>query len=323
MLTAVVFDRHEVETVRDWRSRLGKLRASSLLWIDIDDPSAMAAAELRDALALTPESEGRLESPTGESFFKDFGSYMHLTTLAPRAKDGPEATDISTIECLVGENWIVTAHDQPAEVLEEFAKLAGGSGDVGALDGPTFLATLLEWVLHEYAVAFETIETQLEAFDVRAMKSTQMSAEDGIARLVDLRSDIGSLHRSLMTHRRPLAALGHAELGALSSEESAERFTGLLVQFESTVNAARDARESVVGSFDVLLARTGQRTNEIVKVLTLTSVILLPGTAIAGIMGMNFNVGLFTHPALFWVVVGAVGLIAAMTLSVAKLRHWL
>ncbi len=208
-------------------------------------------------------------------------------------------------------------------MLEEFAQLAGGSGDVGALDGPTFLATLLEWVLYEYLRAFETIEKQLETFDVRAMKSTEMSAEDGIAHLVELRSDIGSLRRSLMTHRHPLASLSHADLGALSSEESAERFTSLLAQFETTINAARDARESVVGSFDVLLARTGQRTNEIVKVLTLTSVVLLPGTAIAGIMGMNFKVGLFTHPDLFWVVVGFVGLIAVTTLMVAKLRHWL
>ena len=38
---------------------------------------------------------------------------------------------------------------------------------------------------------------------------------------------------------------------------------------------ARDARDAIVGSFDVLIARTGHRTNDIMKVLTLTSVILL------------------------------------------------
>ena len=56
---------------------------------------------------------------------------------------------------------------------------------------------------------------------------------------------------------------------------------------------ARDAREAIVGSFDVLIARGGHRMNEIMKVLTLTSVILLPGALIAGVMGMNFKVGLF------------------------------
>lgn len=124
-----------------------------------------------------------------------------------------------------------------------------------------------------------------------------------------------------MTHGRSLASLVHPELEALSSEESAERFAGVVVLFENTVNAARDVREGVVGSFDVLLARTGQRTNEIMKVLTLTSVVLLPATAVAGIMGMNFKVGLFGHAGHFWVVV--VAAIAAGTLVVARLRAWL
>ena len=52
-----------------------------------------------------------------------------------------------------------------------------------------------------------------------------------------------------------------AELEALSNQESADRFDGLLAQLDTTLVAARDARESVVGSFDVLLARTGQRTS--------------------------------------------------------------
>ena len=47
------------------------------------------------------------------------------------------------------------------------------------------------------------------------------------------------------------------------------------LRFESTVQEARDVRESIVGSFEVLIARTCHRTNHIMKVLTLTSVILL------------------------------------------------
>ena len=72
------------------------------------------------------------------------------------------------------------------------------------------------------------------------------------------------------------------------------------------MQTARDARASVVSSFDVLIARTGHTTNEIMKVLTLASVILLPGTLVAGVLGMNFKVPLFTHPELFWVVVALI-----------------
>ena len=59
------------------------------------------------------------------------------------------------------------------------------------------------------------------------------------------------------------------------------------------------------------------------KVLTLASVILLPGTLLAGVLGMNFKVGLFTHPELFWVVIALMVAVALVTLTVAKLRRWI
>ena len=57
------------------------------------------------------------------------------------------------------------------------------------------------------------------------------------------------------------------------------------------------------------------------KVLTLTSVILLPGALLAGVMGMNFKVGLFDHAGLFWVVLAVIVGVAPLTLAVAKLRR--
>jgi Mg2+ and Co2+ transporter CorA len=58
-------------------------------------------------------------------------------------------------------------------------------------------------------------------------------------------------------------------------------------------------------------------------VLTLTSVILLPGALLAGIMGMNFKVGLFDQAAVFWVVVGVIVAIAPLTVGIAKGRRWI
>ncbi len=83
------------------------------------------------------------------------------------------------------------------------------------------------------------------------------------------------------------------------------------------------SRESIFGSFDVLIARTGHRTNEIMKVLTIASVVLLPGALVAGVMGMNFKVGLFDHPVVFWFVVAGIAAVGVATLAVAKLRGWL
>ena len=89
------------------------------------------------------------------------------------------------------------------------------------------------------------------------------------------------------------------------------------------VDAAREAKDSTRGSFDLLVARIGQRTNDIMKLLTLATVILLPATVLAGIMGMNFQVGLFDLVWMFWAVIAAMLGIAVLVLSVARSRRWI
>ena len=61
------------------------------------------------------------------------------------------------------------------------------------------------------------------------------------------------------------------------------------------------------------------------KVLTLASILLLPGALIAGVAGMNVNLGgqVFAHSPLFWSVLAAIVVIALTTLGLARLRRWI
>ncbi len=60
------------------------------------------------------------------------------------------------------------------------------------------------------------------------------------------------------------------------------------------------------------------------KILTLASILLLPGALIAGVMGMNvnFSAATFAHSPLFWAVLAAIVSLAAATLSFARSRRW-
>ena len=59
------------------------------------------------------------------------------------------------------------------------------------------------------------------------------------------------------------------------------------------------------------MTRTAQRTNDVMKVLALATVLLLPGSMIAGLLGMNVIVPLDKDsPMSFWVVVGGVTVLA-------------
>jgi len=61
------------------------------------------------------------------------------------------------------------------------------------------------------------------------------------------------------------------------------------------------------------------------KVLTLASILLLPGALLAGVAGMNVNFGTqtFVNSFLFWIVVTAIIVIALATLTFARLRRWI
>jgi len=309
----------EVRKLDSLDDRPSRLRSEMLLWVDLRGFSEEASRPVVETFKLDEESALRLANGDGGPFFRDGGDYVHVTAYAP---EGEARDELMEIECVVGERWIVTAHEDSISALESFAGHVSGSGRTGDLDGPAFLATLLEWVLGEYVIAFERIEQELEEFDTRAMRA-ETKPENEIEYLVGLRVRVGRLRRALLAHRAPLLALTHPELEALGDKRSAERFERLIDRFEVTLQMARDVRESIVSSFDVLIARTGHRTNEIVKVLTLASVIFLPGALLAGVLGMNFQVGLFEHPAVFWVAIGLMAAIAVGTIATAKLRDWI
>ena len=320
MTDAILFDRDKVQRLADVSDRPRRLSGSKLLWVDVDREAEDSANRVAEAFGLDRNTRDCLASSRERATFCDHGRYIHVTTYAPH--EGEEG-ELIALECVVGENWVATAHDEPIPVLEEFAERVSGSGDTGSLDGPGFLAALLEWVLGSYSAAFERIEQRLEEFDIEAMRGEAGHEEKDIERLIEMRQQVGNLRRALAAHRSALVALTHPELEALGDHDSGEQFQSLLQRFESTVQEARDAREAIVGSFDVLIARGGHRTNEIMKVLTLTSVILLPGALIAGVMGMNFKVGLFDEAVLFWVVVALIASIAPITIGLAKRWDWI
>jgi magnesium transporter len=321
VLTVFLFDERESEQVEDWRAALEGLADDQLLWLALRDPTEDEVAALQEALEFADENSQRLLEQPSRASLADAGERMHVTLYAARLEKGEPV--LAPLECVLGRNWVVTAHHGKVDVLEEFRERAEGGGEAGALDAPSFVAAILEWVVAGYFRAFEAVESELEELDARVMSSTPTDVSDDLARLVELRRSIGTLRRALAPHREVVVALAHPELDALSTEDSAEKFAALDSRLTQALEAARESKESTFGSFDLLVARIGQRTNDIMKVLTLVTVVLLPATVLAGIMGMNFQVGLFDMAWMFWTVIAAMFGIAVLVLSVARSRRWI
>jgi Mg2+ and Co2+ transporter CorA len=105
--------------------------------------------------------------------------------------------------------------------------------------------------------------------------------------------------------------------------KGADEYKRLEDRLQQAIESVDAVREMIVGSFDIFMTRTAQATNDIMKRLTLVSVLLLPAAVIAGVMGMNFDVALFDWSWMFWVTIGGMAVLAAVTLRVARQRGWL
>jgi Mg2+ and Co2+ transporter CorA len=199
-MSAIVFDRNDVDRLEDLSERPRRLGGSKLLWVDLHKRSEFSVEDVAKAFDLDDETCGCLATPNEQACFNDHGRYIHITTYAPRED---EEGELHAVECVVGKNWVITAHDRQIPVLDEFAARVSGSGDTGSLDGPSFLAALLEWVLGSYTAAFERIEQRLEEFDVHAMRGE--GADKDIELLIDMRREVGKLRRAPRARRTPLS----------------------------------------------------------------------------------------------------------------------
>ncbi len=315
---ALLFDEDAARDV-ELDEAVADLGRSRLLWVELDRADTDGVRRAAETLRAEERAVRLLVEGAGHPVVADFQRQVAVSVLVPDDADG----ELIEVSAVVGEDWLLTVAPREAETVGEFRDRVTGSGEVGALDALSFLAALLEWAIEGYLRAFDSVEEELDRVDVALMRAADDVLDETLGSLVELRRRTGRLRRALSAHRRVLVALAHPELDAVSSEESAERFTSLVDRLDHAIGAAEAARDSVLGSFELIIARSGQRTNEIMKVLTLASVLLLPSSVLAGVMGMNFKVGLFEHPQLFWVVLGAMLLFAAGALAVARLRRWI
>ena len=95
--------------------------------------------------------------------------------------------------------------------------------------------------------------------------------------------------------------------------DAAERIWDLLDNYKEVVEALEDTNESVIS----------HRHNDVLRVLTVFSVILLPLTLIASIFGMNVLFpGEGTHE-MFWVIVALMGAAIVALVGFFRFKRWL
>ena len=301
-------------------STVADLSEEHLLWVDVSTDESQLTGAGEDALR-------RLAGERASAWLgRDDGAAVAETAEDRLMVGVVGATDHEErigIRCLVGPRWIVTAHSSSVDLIEAFNQSVSKGSNLGKMDGPRFLAVLLDGHLRSFFDRVEELDRKVDDLDEELISAPAAADRALLDRIVQLRHRTGQLRRIVVAHRDVLARLSDPELAVLSGSDSAHRFADLDRRLETVIGSIDSTRASITGSLDVFMTRTAQRTNEVMKVLTLASVLMLPSTVIAGVMGMNFEVGLFGNPAGFWIVIIVMITVAATTLAVARHRRWI
>ena len=315
-LRAFLYDAAAADKEVDLSAHLAqRLRKDQLLWIDVDTSGKAAVEQLRTLVDLGDDELVQKERLP----IRQLGEYFSFTL--PALTGPADDAGLTQLTCVLSGSWLVTAHEGGLAFIDAFDEHVRSDSSLGELDGPSFLASLLEWELNEYFLAVESVQKQVDKIEESILSDELGKAS--LDALVKLRRRVTYLRGGLTPHRYVYATLAHRSFDVESGSEAAADFGLLGERVEQAVQTTDSAREMIVGAFDLYMTRTAQHTNEVVKVLTIVSVLLLPASLLAGIFGMNMLPDVFMHSWFFVVVIALMVAVSGSLLYTLHRRGWL
>lgn len=296
--------------------RMRSIGKDQLLWVDVADPSDDDLDVLGTSLGLRDDE---LELLRRELRGPDLESLERAISVTVLWVDDAAAETTVPLQALAGAGWVITRHAGRLSRLEHQRREITDQREIGQLRPVDFLLAILDWHVEGFLAAAEHLERQVDRLDEAALRRD----DDLLPRLVAMRRAIARVRRVAAIHHDVYSELARPDfMPGLEADEVA-RFERATERLERATSAIAQVREMLIGVFDVHMTRTAQRTNDIMRVLTVASVILLPAVVLGGIMGMNFKVFFFDDPNMFWVVISAMIVMALTTIGVARWRGWL
>ncbi len=262
------------------------LRPGTVAWIDVqgigDEAVLRGLADLFRVHPLALEDVVNVPQMPKLEGYDD-----HDLILARMARpDQPERTDLEQVSIFLGKDYVLSFQDTYGDVLDPVRiRLRLGAGPIRK-SGADYLAyAILDMIVDAYFPILESVGNRLEELEDRVLERPEPGC---LAELNDIRKHLVRLRRAIWPQRDAVNRMIRDESEFLG--ESARVY--LRDTHDHCVQCAEVVegyREIAGGLFNSYLSVVGNRTNEIMKVLTIMASIFIPLTFLAGIYGMNFD----------------------------------
>lgn len=208
------------------------------------------------------------------------------------------AIQVLETHAFIGPTLLVTVHSQASAVLDTVFQRVKKE--------PALLQRGTDFVYYLVADALcdsnfpvlEQLGDLLDEVEENVLREPKLDPKD-LERMHTLRKTLVSMRRVLSPQRDVIGSLARHTTPSCISEKTAPFFRDVydhLTRISESIEVGRDLLSS---SVDGYLSRVGQRTNEIMRQLTLLSSFMMPMTFLSGFFGMNFKHMPFDSPWVF------------------------
>ena len=303
-----------------------QIDASGLRWVNIEWPGSLERTWLEehfDFHALDLEDVlSRNQRPKIDVYDDYLFIVLHLPVFDPAA--GRLGT--GELDLFVGPDYVVTIPNlplQPVEYLFERCRAKEELREQLFSRGSGYL--LYRIVDDGFDYCFPMLRKIGNKLDVLEGEIFEGHASQEIVRdISNVKQEIINFRKVIRPQRTVLRDLENAKQRFMAREgdlevyfddivDAHERIWDMLENYKEVVEALEDTNESVIS----------HRVNDILRVLTSITVIVLPLTLIASIWGMNVGVPGEGGQTAFWAIVATMVAVLAGMLAFFRRRGWL
>jgi magnesium transporter len=292
-LTVVEFDfANKVERSIEMSQAQASMASGRFLWVDLNATDIVEARNILATLKVIDE-EVIDDALSGEpsTLHARYDDYIHLVVSGCRQRGAH--FDLERVDIIIAEHFLATIHRGPVVFLNAVRR-DYRSDFLRFAKSPSFLIyELWDHLLENYLGMQKRMEERVEQLQ-SGLRSDHVD-DRVFSRISELGADLLHFRKVLLPARAVLTDLSTRK--SIFISEATQPFLGNMVgTVEHVLQDLLVDRDILSESLNLYMSMVSHRTNEVMKRLTVVSVIFLPLTFLCGVYGMNFDV----LPELHW-----------------------
>jgi magnesium transporter len=259
------------------------------VWVDIEDLQSsgdgQVEAMLRDVFHFHPLAIQDAIQDTHIPKVDDWGEYLYLVFHSIDFDPETDHLRLHELDLFLGRNYLVTYHNQSMPLIERQRQNIERDPINRLQHGADHLMYhLLDLGVAEYLPVIEHLDDAIDDAQEEVFRRPTPRTLQAIFRVK--RSAL-RLHRILAPQREVLNRLARDPYDQIDPDHRVY-FRDVYDHLVRVHDITETLRDLITGALDTYLSAISNRTNDIMKTLTLVTVMFLPMSFLAGFFGMNF-----------------------------------